>query len=412
MPDRPLRILLVTHESIRNGAPMVALQVMRWLRSERDDEIEVLALSDGPLIPDFAEIGPVHLVPLLDPDEVIVAWRDESEPDRSTIARFEAEELVRTEGLRPMASHLTGFDVLYLNSATSARALRILPEVPPVVISHIHELESSFNYWFPADDRELLFEHDPSFVVVSERVGRNLTENHGIERDRIVLSRNEFSQPDPPSPAAVRRVREQIGVTDDVVIGAMGSAEWRKGPDLFVQMAAVVARRLPDVALRFIWVGRTDEWFLRQYQTDVARLGLSDQFSFVGEQSEPAPWLGAMDVFCLTSREDPFPLVCLEAGSLGVPIVAFDNGGMTELAHEGGPDGPLIEIIDYLDVEAMANAVVARVTDGDLRRREGQRLQRWLEGNLFATGAVDRIADLIDERVDAARARPRSGDRP
>lgn len=405
MADRPVRILLVTHEAIRNGAPMVALRVMRWLHEERGYEIETLTLSDGPLVPDFAAIGPVHVIPLLDPDEVIVAWRDTSEPDRATIARYDAEELVRTEALRPLAEHLTGFDVLYLNSATSARALRILPEVPPVVIAHIHELESSFNYWFPAPDRDLLLRRDPSFVVVSDAVGRNLIDNHAVDPSRILLSRNEFSRPDPPSPDAVRRVRQKIGVTDEVVVGAMGSAEWRKGPDLFIQMAAVVARRIPDIPVRFVWVGRTDDWFLRQYETDAARLGLAGSLTFVGEQTDPASWLGAFDLFCLTSREDPFPLVCLEAGSLGVPIVAFDNGGMTELANEGPGDTQLIEIIDYLDVEAMADAVAVRVQDEQRREHEGQRLQRWLTDNLFATGAVDRIAELIEGLVAAAPSR-------
>jgi glycosyltransferase involved in cell wall biosynthesis len=36
-------------------------------------------------------------------------------------------------------------------------------------------------------------------------------------------------------------------------------------------------------------------------------------------------YFAAFDVFALVSREDPFPVVCLEAASLGKPIVCFNS---------------------------------------------------------------------------------------
>ena len=408
MSDRPLRILAVTHEAIRNGAPMVAVQVLQWLQSESGYEIETLVLSDGPLVRDFARIGPTHVVALNDPDEMLVAWRDEPEPSVAKIRSFAELEQARVEALRPEAAHLTGFDVLYLNSATSARALRILPEVPPVVVAHIHELDGAYNHWFEPEDRAALMRTDPSYVVVGNRVGQNLVEAHGVDPERITVVRNEFARPTAPPDVEVTRLRARLGLTgDEVVIGAMGAAEWRKGPDLFVQMAAVVSRRLPDTNLQFYWVGRTDDYNLRQYETDAARLGLGDRLRFVGEQSDAASWLRVFDLFCLTSREDPFPLVCLEAGALGVPVISFDNGGMAELTAEAGGTEPLIEIIDYLDVEDMADAVAMRIQDPARRARDGQRLQSWLDEHLFVTGSVGRIAEVIEDRV--ATARDRSG---
>ena len=407
MGDRPLRILAVTHEALRNGAPMVALRVLNWLHEERGYEIEILSLQDGPLMDDFAELGPTHLIPLFDLDEMNLAWRDVAEPSVDAIRAANAREDERIESFRPLAEHLTGFDVLYVNSANSSRALRILPEIPPVVIAHIHELDGGFNVWFDAVDRRLLLATDPAFIVVANAVGENLITHHGVDPDRVTLCRNEFTMPTPPTSAQVAAVRARLGVTDEIVIGAMGSAEWRKGPDLFVQMAAVLGRRLPDAPLRFVWVGRTDDYYLSQYQTDAVRLGLSDRLTFVGEQTDPVSWLGAFDLFCLTSREDPFPLVCLEAGALGVPIVSFDNGGMTELAAEAGGPEPLIEIVDYLDVEAMANAVAVRVQDPQRRASEGRRLQAHLEDHLFAASSVDKIADLIEGLVAAAPRSPR-----
>jgi glycosyltransferase involved in cell wall biosynthesis len=405
MEHRPTRILAVTHETLRNGAPLVLLRVLEWLHAQGGYEIETLVLSDGPLTEEFARLGRVHVIPLLDPDEVLVAWREEPEPSRGRILRFNARERQRVAALAPEAAHLRGFDLLYLNSAGSARALRVLPERPPSVVAHIHELDSAFNLWVDAEDRELLLEADPTFVVVSNLVARNLIETHQVDPSRIHVRRNEFARPTPATPERIAEVREELGVgEDEVVVGAMGSAEWRKGPDLFVQMAAVLTRNRPDLALRFVWVGRTTDYHLQQYLTDASRLGLDDRLTFVGEQQDPAAWLGAFDLFCLTSREDPFPLVCLEAGSLAVPIVSFDNGGMAELAADSGPD-PVIDIIDYLDVEAMANAVARKATDRELREQEGRRLQAWLDDHLLVSDGEAPIQALLDDLV-----RPAEGD--
>jgi len=54
--------------------------------------------------------------------------------------------------------------------------------------------------------------------------------------------------------------------------------------------------------------------------------------------------MSAADVFFLTSREDPFPSVVLEAMQVGLPIVAFDdNGGYTDLLRSDKKLGVLVQ---------------------------------------------------------------------
>jgi glycosyltransferase involved in cell wall biosynthesis len=72
-----------------------------------------------------------------------------------------------------------------------------------------------------------------------------------------------------------------------------------------------------------------------------------------------------MDVFTLPSREDPFPLVVLEAMALARPVVGFDVGGVREQLDDTGV------VVDAEDVSAMANAVVALLDDEAERRRLG-----------------------------------------
>jgi glycosyltransferase involved in cell wall biosynthesis len=56
----------------------------------------------------------------------------------------------------------------------------------------------------------------------------------------------------------------------------------------------------------------------------------------------------------MPSREDPFPLVCIEMGLLGIPIVCFEKAtGTAEVLSNGGG-----KIIPYLDIESMAETIV------------------------------------------------------
>jgi glycosyltransferase involved in cell wall biosynthesis len=71
-------------------------------------------------------------------------------------------------------------------------------------------------------------------------------------------------------------------------------------------------------------------------------------------------------VFTLSSREDSFPLVVLEAMALGRPVVAFDVGSVADQLGEAGV------VIAPGDTEAMADAVVALLDDRVKARELGE----------------------------------------
>ena len=75
----------------------------------------------------------------------------------------------------------------------------------------------------------------------------------------------------------------------------------------------------------------------------------------------------------MTSREDPFPTVVLEALSVGLPVVAFDrSGGIPDMLRETGQG----VVVPYGDVTAMAAAITAQLHAGitDPQRVERHRL--------------------------------------
>ncbi len=96
--------------------------------------------------------------------------------------------------------------------------------------------------------------------------------------------------------------------------------------------------------------------------------------TFLGVQDDVTPYLRAADVFLLTSREDPFPLVALEAAQCGVPIVCFaDAGGMPAFVEADAG-----AVVPFADVEAMAGAVTALCADDTRRHALGARARQKL----------------------------------
>lgn len=356
------RILFVSHEATRTGAPIVFLHFLRWLRANTPLRFEILLLAGGPLSAEFAKVAPTHCVEAL--------GRGSASYLEAGIAKAgfpRVSDRMKVQRAQRSLKHLTGFDALYLNSTTSALALRVLPEVPPVVFSHIHELDSAFRYWFPEPDRSTMLRATDWYIACAEAVGRNLVGEHGVRREQV-STHYEFIEPPVPDAARAAALRTELGIPSGVrLVGGSGVVIWRKGPDLFLQAAAAVLRSRPDLDVHFVWVGGSGDEPIPIAQ-DITKLGLDGRVHFVGEVEDPADLFSGLDVFCLTSREDPYPLVMLEAAALGVPIVSFANGGAVEFAGHGELDTPRrAVIVPYLDAESMGAAVVELLEDDEER---------------------------------------------
>lgn len=96
-------------------------------------------------------------------------------------------------------------------------------------------------------------------------------------------------------------------------------------------------------------------------------MGIKNNIRFTGLVTDPENLFSELDVFLLTSREDPFPLAAIEAGMLGKPILSFKNAtGINEITkNKGGFSVP------YLSIEAMATKVIEYYKNTDLKQKHG-----------------------------------------
>ena len=118
----------------------------------------------------------------------------------------------------------------------------------------------------------------------------------------------------------------------------------------------------------------------------VGTLGLRDHVRFLGEQGDLVEILQQSDVFLLPSQTESFGLAALEAMACGVPVVASDVGGVSEVVADG-ETGFLAAVGD---VSSMADSARRLLANEALRLRMSHAARHLAEVRFRPSPAVDR----------------------
>jgi glycosyltransferase involved in cell wall biosynthesis len=121
----------------------------------------------------------------------------------------------------------------------------------------------------------------------------------------------------------------------------------------------------------------------------VAGLGLSGRVHFAGSVDGPAEYLRAADVFVLPSVAEGMSNSLLEAMATGLPCLASDIGGNTDLLGRGGA-GLLVPN----DRAAWTEALVRVFADREMAAGLGSSARRRIEEEYALPRVVDRYVEL------------------
>lgn len=369
---RPLNVLFISHDAHPNGAQNLLIALSTWLIGSGLVNPRFVLAGSGSLEEEFLRLGPVLRLESDRPSK--------STPDMS---------------LRLLRS-FCGDDLsaVYLNSAASGHLIETTRHLKVPQIAHVHELEKSIERWVGPEKIAALRDHAHLFIAASLPVANNLLERHGISKQRlkVVDAFIKCTGVRKISDSERRSCKLALGLPPDakVVLGC-GTTDWRKGPDLFVEVAK--ALRLNNIGpLRFVWVGgETQSGEISTLKELANASGVGDQVSFVGEVSTPLPYMIASDVFLLPSREDPFPLVCLESADCGVPTICFaDAGGMPDFV--GSTCGA---VVPYLSIQEMAGELSLLLSNDAKARRLGEQAREKVRRQLDVSVKGQEIYEIL-----------------
>lgn len=139
---------------------------------------------------------------------------------------------------------------------------------------------------------------------------------------------------------------------------------------MFVAVGVELARRGYRSKVAMTWLGGAEGTVdFDDLKDDVQAAGLSGMVAIESARSDPTSLYADLDLLLVPSRQESFPLVMLEAGSFGVPIVTFEgSGGSATFASWGAGRS-----VAYLDSHAMAEAVISLLEDPCELHRLGDR---------------------------------------
>ncbi len=350
-----MKILFITHDTSRTGAPYVLLQFMSWVKENKKEVfIDCLALKEGSIIEEFKKNSHNFYS--------LKSWLNKYRVLNFLLRQL--NHLLRTNFLISDSVvfkklGLGKYDLIYANTAVTAQAgisIKSYSGGKSKVLVHIHELPLIINLLIP-DFNEVapLVDH---FLAVSKLTEDSLKKFWNISPARITqiyafsVLRGELVSP---------------ALKPYFVVCAAGYVHWRKGDDVFLQVARIVTENNPDKNIVFKWVGEIPFKEKLILEQDIKKLGLQDKVIFLGEKENPLPYINEADIFLLPSREDPFPLVAIEAGMLGKPIICFDKAtGISEIIEVKGGF-----VVPYLNTEKMAEKVVFYYNNPIEREKDG-----------------------------------------
>jgi glycosyltransferase involved in cell wall biosynthesis len=348
-------LLFLFHYGGLTGAPIVSFELIKYLESLESFE---LAASFNDLS------GP--LIELLGSGITLAPWQallmEDKDKRRSLLARVKRKllALAHRRFETPM-NRFSDYDLVYANTIICGpKALEIKKRYSTPYILHCHEML----YWLRKANlpniSEILVEAEV-IIAPSRSAASDIAKLSGIESLPIEVV-GEIS-----SNSIAARFSDhgcdrdilatiQVGHTEATrVCLGVGSETWRKGKDLFIATAGWAQRIRPAYDWRFVWIGGipSDE---EQIQLDIEmqRYGCNGCISWFSQAFDIQSIMSVSDFFLLTSRDDPQPLVALEAFDNDLPLLCFDScGGIPELLVASSE-----QVIPYADCQLMAQRLI------------------------------------------------------
>lgn len=407
MSNQP-RILFVSHDASVTGAPNSLLNFLDWIVQHRKGDFRILLLDGGPLEAEFAQRGPTTVIrqPRASVRDLLPrAWSkvrrvlgQVGQPDRPWTPS-------RSEQNRVDACLATfNANLIYLNSVAAAPVLACIGALDVPVLTFLRELREYVDKTRATGWLERLIERTDAFISVSEAAKKQLIGQCKLPDQKFTVI-NTFIDTRQLRHASREESRaallQRAGVaSSEFIVAGCGTTDWRKGSDLFLSIARTYFENRPDDRVVFIWIGDIDDDERQQTSHDIQLSGLAGRVIFIGEQLDAATLLAGADVLALTSREEPFARVMLEAALGRCPTVCFDNsGGPTEFIRKGCGIA-----VPYLSINAFASAIQ--------RLRQDETLRTTLGNAAFTTTVNEHDTQVGAKRVyavvEALLSRPKS----
>lgn len=367
-----MRVLIVEHKTVCGGGQVVLLNLLRaWQEMGAPVHAAVVCPPEAESAAAFRALGvPVYFQLL---GEIVPARGAVWNLVRRAPPTFTLAKLVRR----------LEADVVLANGAFSFLACTLaaqLARTPVLWLEHNSTLPSGRVL-------ELMIRRADRIVTVSKGIGGQFTALVPEAREKVAVVYVGVDVERIKCRAQTSGIRRELNWTNNLVIGTVARLAPEKGIDLLIETAGRFREKISHA--RWLVVGDGPERAPLEQRAQA--LELETTMQFVGFREQVAEYLGAMDIFVLSSRAEGLPLALLEAMAAGVPVIAADVGGVREAIT----DGVTGLVVQPGSQEALEQALLCLVGDAQKRRTIGAAGQAAVSHNFPIAKSAQAMLDQL-----------------
>lgn len=230
------------------------------------------------------------------------------------------------------------------------------------------------------------------FIAVSKHTAQGIIAD-GYPPAKVRVSYNSISWGKQP--------RVSLPDSATPVISCVGRVARIKGQLDLVDAFSVVHRRFPGAVLWIIGAmqnGEDEHWHVLENR--IAELELTDPVKLLGHRDDVHSLIEQSTVLVLPSGDEAFPLVLLEAMSIGIPVIATPVGGVPELViHD--ETGLLTPIGSPKDLAA---AIERLLGHPELREQVASNAYRYVWENFNDDVTLHPVVSILEDAVISAHS--------
>lgn len=220
---------------------------------------------------------------------------------------------------------------------------------------------------------------------------------------RVVHSPVDLERFDPATiEPSVARARLDLGPSTFVLALIAQITPW-KGQDDAIRILGHLKSRERDLRLLLVgspkFISRAARYDNRTYALALERLtvslGLRDDVMFLGERDDIPEILRAVDVLLVPSWEEPFGRTIIEAMAMGVPVVATEVGGPSEIV-DAGRNGLLLP---PRAPERWAASIASLIGDPVMRAGMSGKARQRVAAQFGVEAHVERVLAVYEEAL-------------
>lgn len=335
-----LPVVFVDHAAVLGGAEKILLLLFEGL--DRDRFAPHLVAPPGALATAARRLGvTVH-------ERVLARLRGvPTAPWRLARTVVPLAQILRRERIALVSAHSLRASVYAGAAATLARR---------PFLWHLHEPAP------PGIYGRLLCMLSDAAIAVSAAAAGDVPCRHKVRVIHNGIRSADFTG-DRREPAM--RLRAAWGVPRGaVLVGQVARLQPWKGQLDVIAAAEILLRNHPDIYVAIIGgdIFGDAAAYEGELKARVVQRGLSQRVLFTGYQPDIPAVLAALDILIHASTAEPFGTILLEAAAAGVPVVAYNSGGVPELLTHA----ETALLVPPGDRAGLAAAVARLATDRDL----------------------------------------------